>query len=286
MNFEKLRIFYWTGSRESVDDVSPIEAEISQFLASPILAKSDEYVCAVERFELSLNAIPFYDGMITGRPEQILITNVEGDELYIDISFKSYSLLDTLRKLNTLLNEDDDEDDDIGPITFNLDTDGFITCSTPAFEFGITILFPTYLNAILGFSDTSPASGSSIVSTFPRFGLGDNLKRIQITSNLGIFSDTVGQAKTNILTDIDIAGEFQSSVEVELTDVSGTASYPPRSKLIVLPKERRYLNFSSPAPLQSILIRATYVDIMGRSQTVSLPKGGVFAIKLGFYKRQ
>ena len=273
MNFARLNTIYWTKTLYNSDSSKTIEADINDTFSSNLLASMNDWVCAVERMEISTNAIPYYDGAY--EKENVVIKDTDEATTgtnYSLVSIVAYSLADTITQLNTLF---------AGILVFTLGSDGTVTITKAGVAIGKAVDFPVGINTILGISNsTIPVADAAGVSSGPRFGLGDQLQQLQIRSNLNLVSDTVGQTKTNIVTDVSVAGIYNLT-----TAAGGGIGYNGRDKLVYVPTQRRWLNFNSNAPLQVLRIFCEYVRPDGTSRMVNLPLGGVFNIKLGFYQR-
>ena len=150
--------------------------------------------------------------------------------------------------------------------------------------------------------------GRIYTSTSPRFDAGDRLMDIILTTNLPTISDNVGQTKTNILTDFSFrTGNGAASVpNIHLSNGIGTQiteyrvngepvdfmshprdvtniGYSTRQKIFFTPKQRRWIQMISDAPINHIRISARYRDTKGNDYPIQLPPGCMFSIKLGFY---
>jgi len=122
--------------------------------------------------------------------------------------------------------------------------------------------------------------------------MGDRLGHVRISSNLGVTSDTIDQARSNILTDVAIISGINASGAQGFQTAPGDNDfgYSQRQKLIYDPKQRRYLNILYPQPIIQMDLAAYYVFINDDGREEQFPillfEGGEFSIKLGFYKRQ
>jgi hypothetical protein len=284
MNFARFNALYWTSNLTNTNsDGSYVDADINETFTSNLLENGGDYICAVERLELNLNGVPYYDGEYEGESIEIRATGADGvnpvDGLMqtINVTFKSYSLKNTIDQLNIMLAaEAVNSTTTLGAFVFSLDADGFVTLSRTNSTNFYTV-FPNRLNQILGLYN-EVAGETNWISGEPRWDIGDSLQHIRLTSNLNLVSDTVGQAKTNILTDLSVNSSLSASS-------NGGYSYSSRDKMIYTPSEHRYLNFNSSAPVQIIRIVAEYVQPDNTSRVVQLPVGASFNIKLGFYQR-
>lgn len=265
MNFARLNTTYWSKTLYNPNETL-LDADINDTFTINLLQSMNDWVCTVERLELTTNAIPFFDGEY--EDEQITVNGVvEGDLT----TLKAYSLQDLITKLNQMAN---------GRVVWEVDAVGFVTIRRRV-DVGGDIIIPSSLNHILGLGDGRLPHGTpSMSSKTPRFGIGDQLQHIQLRSNMNLVSDTVGQTKSNIVTDIAVNNNFTANV-----GGGNNWSYLNRDKLVYTPQQRRWLNFNASSPLQVLRIFAEYVRPDGESRMVKLPRGGIFAIKLGFYQR-
>lgn len=283
MNFARLSTLYWTQSLANLDpDGDTINADVDQTFTKNLLDKANDWIVAVERFELSCNGIPYYAG--EEHLEEIVVytraANADDDDIEttrIDVGFNAYSIPNLLDLLNVAFGEDNDTRD--ANFELSIDADGFISFTNTNLD--IYPVFPDKLNTILGLFDDENHTVSNTqdwVSEYPRWGLGDELDHITIKSNLNLVSDTIGQEKTNIVTDLSVPSNLSAASD-------GSFGYSARDKIIYTPSERRYLNFNSTAPIQVLRLYCEYNSPDGTKRLVKLPPGGVFNIKLAFFHR-
>lgn len=278
MNFARLSTLYWTQSLSNLEsDGSTIDADLDQTFSKNLLDKANDWIVAVERFELSLNGIPYYNGKTHNEYLSVWNRTTDAEDSFILLDFDSFSLHDTIKKLNEYFGVNNTA------VTNNweiqVDGEGFVTFSTSNTNYFPK--FPQKLNYILGLVDDNDYSKSDTInwtSEHPRWGLGDELDHITIKSNLNLVSDTIGEEKTNIVTDLSIPAGLSASS-------GGGYSYSARDKLIYTPSERRYLNFNSTAPVQVIRLFVEYQTPDKTRRIVRLPHGGVFNVKLAFFHR-
>jgi len=286
MNFARLKTIYWTDSiNNDKHDGSTRNADINKTFTNNLIQQASDYICAVERLELNLNGIPYYDGEfndetieIKGSGDEVDGVLYDEETTYQSINFtsKAYSLPHLIDLMNsTLADIPVGSPSSDGTYIFSLDASGFVTLSRTNHD-KYRIHFPLHLNNILGLYNE--VAEDDWTSEFPRWDIGDELQNIRISSNLNLVSDTVGQSKTNIVTDLSVGSSLSASS-------TGGYSFSSRDKLIYTPTNRRWLNFNSSAPIQTIRIYCEYVLPDGTARMVLLPHGAVFAIKLGFYKR-
>lgn len=271
MNFSTFKVMYWTKSvTNSNDDGSDMDAVITEIFTSNLVERASDYVLAVERFEISLNGIPYYDG--TSADTWYLMN---GNNIAIEIScdFKAYTIFELIYELNIKLSQSSG-----GQLSIELTSHGYVQLiENNAFPY--THIIPAKLNLILGLVNEATNKVNHVWrSTHTRFGIGDHLDHIRISSNLPLVSDTIGQAKENVVTD------FAPAWNISLSE-DGSKSGNPRDKLLYTPATRRYLNLNSSAPIQLLRLYVESLNQFGESSIVKIPYGGTFSIKLGFYKR-
>lgn len=284
-DYNNIKVFYWTNTITNSDSFDDLEATLDENFNNYLVQRMDDYVLTVERFEVHLNNVPYYKAQETF--EQIKIYDGvlinPGDELQvIDVTFNSFSLSDTISKLNSLILDIPNAPGNYINIdngVFRLTNEGIVEFEKSTVN-DLQILFPDYLNRILGleFQNQDPTA-AIIRSPIPRWDCGDSFQKIRISSNLPVYSDVVGQGRNNTLTDLSADISISASKD-------GSYSYTPRGRLIYNPQQRRYLNFTSPAPLNSLRITAEYVDIDNNSFPIQLRRGCSFSLKLGFWLKK
>lgn len=297
-SIEKHPVFYLTLQTTNLDSADPVEAKVDESFQTPILYGAENYVCAVERFSVHLNGVPFYDG--TGEQIQVIYTD-EGQppvvlSYYPLDATQAASLADLMAQL--FANRGDSVHDGGGDNPFDLfnaavDPEGRVTLTigdtfadvtaTYQLSFALAPKLIQIVGSASIFPDPIPQGSSviSVTSDFPRFDIGDAVRRIRVSSNLPVISDIVGQSRTNIITDLDVVKSFSTSA-----DDSGTVesfSYSPRQRVEYLPFERRFLNMRSGRPIENITVNCEYVDPFGISRPIVLPLGCSFSIKIGFW---
>lgn len=265
------------------EDTNGIEARISQSFNVPILRKPEDWVVAVERFEVNTNSIPFYTG-----GEIIRFTaKILGVEQSV-ITPDAFSLVDLVRKINDIFQNSGQTQPPNASIS--IDTEGFIQMTYGAFA-AWDIILPPRLAGVFDFVHTSTndlgglidLGFGTVLSRTPRWDCGDELQLIQITSNLPVVSDNIGQVKTNVLTDLSYPKSLGASMNADGTE--GGNSFSQRQRLIYNPSERRYVNLIGAAPISTVTVKAFYVNPRGVSFPIFLYPGMTFSIKLGFYAR-
>ena len=277
-------------------DSDDIEASVLQQYPSPIINKASDYVCSVERMEININGIPFYDA--TG--ESVSYTDASSFDLVDFESIRAYSLADLTVQLQARFAGSTQ-------IAYNrldivVSSDGFVILTqsptgglTWTSTFGqLDLSQAPRLNNILGFHSmvavpTSVADVEQVISTAPRMDCGDQLAFLRLTSNLPTVSESIGQAKGSVLTDFYISKNIGSSVSYANlvpeapTFAGATLSYSQRQKVIYNPQVRRFLHMRGSRPIDEILIACEFVRPDGTSKIVPLPLGCEFTVKLGFW---
>ena len=289
-----------TYSTSSVENT--INAEVNEVYNIPVVPKASDYLVAIERLEISLNAIPFYDA---SDAEVIIIRSRMTDDLNVaplqrtTLTENAYSLTQLLDYLNSL--DYTNPNENVDPVTgigddlqlqFSLDKDGFIAVEImDGTDFNeIQIEFPRKLNMILGISVDAQVQGLNppvdfATSSLPRIDLGDNLEHIIVRTNLPTYTDTLGNVKTNVMTDFCIPTAYSNSLTygVDNALIKSGFSTNLRQKAIYIPNERRYLELVGDFPINNISVTCMYVDPSHVTKNVVIPFGGVFEVKLGFY---
>lgn len=270
-----------------------IDASIYQSYNYPILNNAQKYAVAIERMELSLNAVPFYNAtnrLNQGLNENIIITSkILNNALPFPVTQNAYDLSELLTNLSQIAFLDPDDGVTPMPLTFGYESSGYIkiTFNNHLQSFNAyNITIPKYLNAILGISLTNQLVGNICVSTFPRVDLGDCLQHIVLTSSLPTIADVQGQGKENVLTDMAAIFPFSNNFILNANNLPlfNSVSTGARQKIVYVPTERRFLQLIGAGTLNFIRLSAMYADSFLELNTVPLPYGGVFQIKLGFYK--
>jgi len=108
--FKNIAVTYWT-SQIYNDGLEDIEASIEEIFSTPLIDSASNYVCAVERMELSGNGIFFYDSetdadatyqnLFDAYGSQINVIDTDGAIVYTYVVFGSFhNLVDLLEYLN------------------------------------------------------------------------------------------------------------------------------------------------------------------------------------------
>lgn len=346
--FQKLAVTYWTDQVYN-DTSESIEATMEVQFPTPLIDSASNYICAVERLELSGNGIYFYTPDLDDEADDdkfgfgkystsIIVTDSSDVPLYIYYIFGSfYNLAELLEYLNDWgTNVYDSGENNFAGLTWKLSLGGKIIIdienekdeSDNNYEFGtssgIKIAFTSdVLATIFGlpkdpsnytakkwfqvFSDITAAGPYRFQTISSRLDVGIIPTMIQLRSNLPFESDQVSQAKTNIVTDFNIVANTSTGIGYTISPTrqnqgervdpfsgdsftsqpaSGTISQGCGSMIVYNPPERRWLNFSAPIPIYYIRL---WVELVYNNpdevRKVSLPPGGKFSIKLGFYLR-
>ena len=276
---------------ETPDDT--IIAKLSTDFKVPVVEKASDFIIAVERLELSLNGIPFYDATDDTVDHNIVVRSKVQQSLTQETTLdaNAYSLNQLIEELNALEFTDPNEPHGDFQVTFSLDADGFIQMFLPSpytFE-TLQFEFPRVLNNILGISTTVQFTDQDwCKSLFPRFDMGDDLDHLILETNLPTNTDALGNVKLPVLTDFAPPSVYSTSLTKDdhnTFSLTG-AVLNARQKVIYTPTEKRYLNLNGDFPIHNITIGVHYVNIDGKVKHVQLPVGGIFEVKLGFYLRQ
>lgn len=311
------------GITNDTDDL--IDASIHQDYGVAAIQKLDNYVVCIERMEINLNGIPFYRHNPTDEGNEVIrfMQRNNADPL-LDLEIGTftltedyYNLFDLFEKLNTYLyiisvpglifNANYSFNlqfglDEVGRINISvlyMNPGGFFT-APPANDWQyFYIIFPTYMNMIMGFkrsnfdlANTSGAVGvwgNFATSSYPQLDCGDNLNHIILTSSLPVISDSIDVVQANVLTDVCPVSNYVPNAnypENNNYQLAGSGwSLNTRQKLIYIPTERRYLDLIAPFAMRYIQVDAFYMTNIMTSLKVQLPPGGTFQIKLGFYQK-
>lgn len=304
MNFSRLKPFYcnlivrntptaanynpYTGANETIN------AEIRSDYNIPLVDKASDYLLAVERLEVSLNAIPFYDLRDPIDREDIQLQSVATGIIGpgVTLTLTCYSLQGLLTYLSNLNYVNPDPPNNNIRLLFSLEQDGRVTMAigTAGYHYGhFTVLLPRRLNMILGLSVTQQVPFAYLVySSFPRVDLGDDLGTIVIQSNLPTVTDSLDNQRSPILTDFGVPSSYGGSFNYTAGNVLAVSSWSldVRDKYIYAPAEKKYIEMTGDFPINNINIRCYYVTPDGTTKFVPLPIGGAFFIKLGFYLKQ
>lgn len=286
-----------------------MEAVIVKNFNHDIIDDASKYVCAVERMELSVNAIPVYNcknTLLGGKFEEIICTaydpngtEIDRDVWQVDDSF--YGIDQLINYFNKIVFFQIRPYENFTTtykvrIAMTMDANGFFILQMYTDQNNgniilfdkIKLSFPTYLNYILGFAVQPDTNHSSYMySAYPRLDCGDELNHIIISSNLPTVSDNVSGVMSNCLTDFAPPTVYQSSSGIDNNGSLYLNGYSLncRQRLIYTPTEKRYLDMISNLALREIQIRAFYVTPWGATNIVNIPIGGTFVIKLGFYEK-
>lgn len=276
-----------------------LEARLETTFNTPFIEKASDFIMAVERMEVSLNAIPFLDQR-DGVPQEFVKIRSrrvgEQNLIYqVYLPGSAFSLTHLLSMLSEEMDYVDPSDGSEMTIIFTLSKEGFVVMHTGDKSFNdIQVEFSRRLNMILGIATAdqlvfaNPADYQyECASTYPRIDIGDDLQHIVIQSNLPVYTDAIGNERMPILTDFAYPVDMSSSLAYEQDYlVKSGWSIVPRDRLIYIPTEKRYLELNGDFPINNIQISGYYTTPDGDNKPIPLAFGGIFSIKLGFYLRQ
>jgi len=235
-----------------------VDAVIEQRFNTPLVTKGSDWLLGVERFEVNLNGIPYYDntfeiGFREGAENhdgKMFVENLPNAIRSAPIVFTrpAFSLIDLIEVLNESLKlainplpgpifepigdaffaEDDDP-------RFILQPDGRVRLiiNSDNWHFNKRLRMPPFLFGILGIRNNpvdlvvqpDPAGPdepilSSWVSQHPRWDMGGFADHIRIVSNLGTTSDNVAGAQSNIVTDLSVSASraYTTSMALNVPD--------------------------------------------------------------------
>lgn len=279
-----------------------IKAAVFETYNNPVIDKASDYVCAIERMEVSLNGIPFFDAGV-GNVSNIIIRSRINPALFTSkaVVNSAYNLSHLLNILSSYYYPDpNNQPDGLFNLEFSLESTGHIRVDIDS-NSGITfdqiqLEFPRRLNLILGLSTTQQINTNGALNQYtfaysliPRMDVGDDLQRIAITSNLPTNSDRIGNVQLPVLTDIGVetGSGYSNNFEFIAGQYDNTSwSMPLRDKLVYIPTEKRYLDLLGDFPITNIQIGCYYVNLDEQFKQVLIPFGGIFSIKIGFYLKQ
>jgi len=257
--FKDLNVCYWQGATYNNTNENK-QAMIDIDLGLPLLDEASNYVCAVERLELSGNNIAYYDSeqdtflypgdagnntvMILG-----LALNRNIPEVEISVLGKFFSLPDLIQELNKKLVEANNN-----TFRFSLEMSGAISCNIignrATYFPNLALAFKgTNLAKIFGLPEDpileyNNANGwynhyRNLSSTDYRFitrasrlDCGYIPSLILLRSNLPLESDQTDNSKVNIVTDFSITAgsDVAASYNLATVQVNGTrVAYNPGS---------------------------------------------------------
>lgn len=276
-----------------------INAIATQTFNAPIVEKASDFLVAVERMELHLNAVPFYDA--DQLPREFITVRSRLDENLVyetpDIDLSAFSvthLLDLLGNVEYRV----PETNALFRITYSINKDGFIIMTLlDNVDFNmVQIEFPSRLNMILGLSTNQQLYQTDInqdpwveaESWYPRADIGDDLDHVVLQTNLPTNTDALGNAHIPILTDFSVPTNYSNSLGYGSNGVLVKQGFTSniRQRMIYVPNERRYLELVGDFPIQDLTISAWYRSVDGSIKKVPLCLGGSFEVKLGFYLKQ
>lgn len=253
--FKDLNVTYWTNTLyNSGDENIDVNMEIS--FNVPLIDIAKNYVCAIERMEISGNAIPLYDVDEDG--SSVNYIDAQGNTMlrnYIYLHFNQdldnpthtyilYGRFYSLQDIITYLNQQkllvvSNTQDNVG--RFTLDADGCIVyqCDTNGvnerFIGNNCIQFASETLASIFGLPTSNTIGNAWYTTYSqydatetyykfktkysRIDAGNIPSSIQLSSNLPFESDQVNTAKSNIATDFALAISSTNSTSYNYNNI-------------------------------------------------------------------
>lgn len=269
-----------------------IRARLTTNFNSPIIDKASDFLCAVERMEISLSGVPFYDASDFDNNRETLTIRSKVDGSTFDLILtKSAFTLSHLFEILSAYQYQDPYDNALFNLTFSINKDGIIIISIiggKTFS-DIQIEIPRRLNLILGISlNRQLAATTNVESAYPRIDLGDDLDHIILVTNLPTNSDALGNVKNQVLTDFSVPSSYSNSLAYGGNGqlIRQGFSTNLRQKVIYTPSERRYLELLGDFPITNIMVEALYINQDGVQKYVPLPIGASFELKIGFYLRQ
>lgn len=238
-----------------------INAVIEQRFNNPMIDKGDDWLLAVERFEVSMNGVPYYrndveEGYIAGP----LLNKSNVGKLFVfnDISLAeslpiplirpAYSLVELIEVINISLEEAIKNGQLSNAfmgiatfIEFSVSPRGYVqmTLDDPTWFEKFYLSIPPFMFAILGIRKGSgarlPSAKSTpqnklpdvsiFVSDNPRWDVGGFPDHIRIYANLGTVSDYVSNAQSDIITDLSVSASraYGTSTSIIAAPNSGEA---------------------------------------------------------------
>lgn len=274
-----------------------IPANIYESYNYPVISDASKYAVAIERLEINLNGIPFYncENKSNRSANEILYYYDIENEIYYEtkLNQNAYDLSHLLHMLNEIQYPAIGGDANFGLI-WTIDHSGFISMEILGDErtfVNTTVIVPKFLNRVLGISAEAQVTAgqlgkNKVTSTFPRADIGDCLQHIILTSNLPTLADVQGQGRENVLTDLSTLFDFSSSFSFSNDGklIAEGLSMSSRQKLVYVPQERRFLHLVGAGTFSFLRVNAMYADSTLAIDNILLPFGATFQIKLGFYK--
>jgi hypothetical protein len=247
----------------------------------PVIKKADNNVCSVERFRIPLNAIPFNYQLVGA----VILRPVGGGADIVkdlNITFSLGSFFDQLNSMEAGL-------------IFILMDDGRVKIQYDLFDTYYIVLsqaladilnFPLIIGDINGGTlNNSFATGSAVV-----FDKIDQLEDVRLeiiglpTSSEYLNSTIEGFVISDFLASASYTISKTGSNSTILTG-SHSVSYAPRQDLILVPKQRRFINISGAQPIYNMSIKAFAIFRDGSKNEIQLPPRSVFSVKLAFYRK-
>lgn len=257
-----------------------------------IVDKASDFLVAVERMELTLCGVPFYDAsdFDNNRESLVIRSKQDGSTFTLPLTKSAYSLSHLFEILSAYQYQDP-FDSVLFNLTFSITKDGIVVMTIIGGKTftDIQVEIPRRLNMILGISlNRQLAATTQVESAYPRVDLGDDLDHVILITNLPTNSDNLGNVKNSVLTDFSAPSTYSNSLAYGANGQLIRQGFQTniRQKMIYTPTERRYLELLGDFPINNIIVEALYVNPDGAQKYVPLPLGGTFELKLGFYLRQ
>jgi len=273
-----------------------IEATVEKQFTRDIISDPSRFYVTVERFEINLNAVPFYSGGFV----KILTSVGGGGDPFNGAAIPlCYSLRHLCREMNDIVvrggvyNNLQFQLDVTGKIVIQWDQNHSIYLVSDLNDiFGMNVAANPVVIGGISYEEITPPVPFVIglvyshESLYPRLDCGDELNHVIVTTTLPVNSDVIGQQLINVITDVSVTIGYNSDFTLVNRAETGQAmSDPPRGKLTYEPTQRRFSRMDSRAPIQNVKIEAWYSNHRGQLARVRLGRGMGFAIKLGFYRK-
>ena len=261
--FKDLNVCYWQGSTYNSTTENK-QCMIDIDLGMPLLDEASNYVCAVERLELSGGNIAYYDSDLEvfkysgdkisnggdGSTIQILYNNLNRAAPMVELTCygKYYSLPQLIQELNRTLTEEEG----IYYMNFSIEMSGTISVNFVD-ENPNNYYFPylalgfkgTHLASLFGLPEDPLAAGyANAQAWYNHFGnkISNKYRFVTITSridcgyipslillrsNLPLESDQTDSSKVNIVTDFSITStsDVSSSYDIDRFQIGQTNDY-------------------------------------------------------------
>lgn len=305
---------YNRGTEDGADPVTGnVNCRIEKVYRRPLLNQADEWVCAVERLEVPINAIPYFRTFTAVWEVAPVGTGGAVVNMQIPDTFGLPDLVAEMRfayqSLNPALGGPGFPVTDLAgtPATtdmfrLGINPAGFFTLSFNAALSGFqNFTMPADVLARLGLTTTFNARKPfGVVDDFvppiwqsatPRWDMGDDLDRLELVTTLPTTSDKADESTTQILTDFSVPSLVGTNVDrlanpqndFELGTAESSTTWSPRQRVIYTPTERRFINMRTSVPINDLTLTLQYRSPDNTVRPVPLPTGGSFTVKLGFW---